>query len=203
MLGARQNTSGDAITLLRADGGSVTIPLSGPLHNEKAESLARELQSLDNIIASRNALARSEIDAAILSVANESRNDALKELDLALRIAQQTSAGELDDKVLQMAERYSKASKEVLTSQVPTTIYVTTLISTSEANALLHYVSKGDYDAKNLSWISYSEGDKLRIGRYVFRVEPPNLNSGVYEEVVLVVSDPTKRKLTPLRESTK
>ena len=195
-----QGEYGASISLDRPDGTSVSVPLEGPLHNDMLERIAREIQTLDKFIASRNASSKSEADTAILKVAYESRNDALKQLDLALRIAQQTSSGQLDLGILRKAKEYSKDANEALVSQVPSSIFVTTQITTSVANATMHCISKGDYDAGKHSWMSYSTGDKLRIGRYVFRVEPREPASDIYEELVLVVKDPTQRKLHPLRK---
>lgn len=198
--GAATVQDGSFISLSKPDGTHVLVPLNGPLHAARTDRLAREVQSLDKIIATRKDSARSQSEAAVIMIAVESRNDALKELELALRIAQQTSAGQLDDGILQKAERYCNGSREALNSPVPTAVFVTTHISTSLSGATLHYMSKGDYDAnKKLSWASYSEGDKLRIGRYVFRVEPHDPNYGVYDELILVVADPTNRLITPLR----
>jgi hypothetical protein len=198
-LGGMRHNNGEAvISLTRPDGTYVVLPLNGPLHSYNAERIAREIQSLDKIIAIRKASTASESDIAMLSVACESRNDALRELDLALRIAQQTSAGQLDDGILRKAEQYSSGASKALRSPVPTIIMVATQISTSVANATLHYMGKGDYDNKLNSWASYSKGDRLRIGRYVFRVEPSESNSEIYDELVLVITDPTERVITPL-----
>ena len=193
---------GETISLTRFDGSSVLVPLNGPLNNEKVERIAREIQSLDRIIASRKADTKSESEAAVISVAYESRNDALSELELALRIGQQTSAGQIDNGILRKAEQYYIGSKEVLRSPIPPNIFVATHISSSVANSTLHYISKGDYDAKKLSWISYSDGDRLKIGRYVFRVEPLETKSDFYEELVLVITEPTNRLIRPLRGTT-
>jgi hypothetical protein len=189
-----------SISLDRPDGSSVAVPLEGPLQNDTAELIAREIQAIDKIIASRNASPKSEVDSAVLEVAHESRNDALKQLDLALRIAQQTSSGQLDGGLLRKAKQYSEDANETLLSQVPSFLFVTTQITTSVADATMHYISKGDYDAKRHSWMSYSPGDKIRIGRYVFRVEPSDPVADIYEELVLVVKDPTQRTLRPIRK---
>ncbi len=155
---SRRDKTNTAISLTRPDGSIVAVPLSGPLHSRKAERISGEIQALDIAIAFRNASAKSESEAAMLAVAVESRNDALRELDLALRVTQETSAGQLDTSILGKAERYSSVANEVLRAPVPDTLMLGTQISTSVPNATLHYMSKGEYDAKSGSWTSYSRG---------------------------------------------
>src|SRR6266849_173783 len=110
---SRRDNTNTAILLTRPDGSIVAVPLTDPLHSQKDERISREIQALDIVIASRNASAKSESEAAMLAVAVESSNDALRELDLALRVAQNTSAGQLDTSILGKAERYSSVANEV------------------------------------------------------------------------------------------
>jgi len=194
---SRMDNTNTAISLTRADGSRVEVPLSGPLHSHEAERIAREIQALDTAIASRKASAKTASEGAILAVVVESRNDAVHELDLALRVARNTSAGQLDTSILGKANRYSSVANEVLRSPVPNTSMVNTQILTSIPNATLHYQSKGEYDAKSELWLSYSEGDRLRIGLYVFLVEPPGPVTDSFCDLVPVTSDPTKKNLTP------
>ncbi|HME44994.1 MAG TPA: hypothetical protein VKF36_18015 [Syntrophorhabdales bacterium] len=193
-----QDDPASIISIAKPDGTNVLVPLSGPLHNETAEKIAREIQSLDKLISSRNVSPTSQAETALLTVARDSRNDALRELDAALRIAQQTSAGQLDEDILRKSKLYASSAREALRSPIPSTITVATQITTSIRNATLHYISKLDYDLKSQSWMSYSEGESLRIGRYVFRVDPCDVNLTGCEELVMVISDPTKRHITPI-----
>jgi hypothetical protein len=190
------------IVLSRADGNTVTVPMSGALHDPRAETLAREIQTLDAAIrharASATSGSSSEAQAAMLDVAVESREDAVRELELALAVARLTSAGKLDDESVGKAKDYASQVKAVLSAQAPNSILVATDISTTVPDATLHYMSKGKYNAKSKEWSSYTAGERMRIGRYVFRVQPADA-AEVYEEFVLVTSDPTKKRLSPMR----
>jgi hypothetical protein len=192
------------IILRRADGKTVTVPMSGSLYDARAESLAHEIQALDTQIrdARQSSLSpsQSEAAAAMLAVAVESREDAVRELELALAVARLTSAGKLDDESLGKAQDYAGSVKTVLSAQVPASILVATDISTSVPDATLHYISKGKFDAKSKEWSSYTAGERMRIGRYVFRVQQGDAGQP-YDEYVLVTSDPTKKRISPMRDA--
>jgi hypothetical protein len=188
------------IVLSRADGKKVTVPMTGSLYDPRAEKLAREIQALDTEIARAPAPSpsSSEAAAAMLTVAVESREDAVRELELALAVARLTSAGKVDDKSIAKAQDYANSVKTVLSAQTPASVVVATDISTSLPNATLHYMSKGKFDAKSKEWSSYTDGDRLHIGRYMFRVQQADTAEG-FDERVDVISDPTKIRLSPMR----
>lgn len=199
---------GGNIVLKRADGQSVEVPLSGSLHDPRAERLAREIQVLDEQIATAQGkiigttgppTGREAVQYAMLDIAIESREDALRELELALAVAPKTSAGSLDNETVARAEENASSASAVLSTQPPNSILVATNISTSVPGASLHYMSKGKHRQHSSEWSSYSDGERLRIGRYVFRVQPADPGTEIYEETVLVVSNPTQKRLTPLR----
>lgn len=199
---------GRNIVLKRADGHSVEVPLSGSLHDARAERLAREIQALDAQIATAQGkiigttgppVGREAVQYAMLDVAIESRDDALRELELALAVARKTSAGSLDDETVARAEDSASSASAVLSAQPPGSILVATNISTSVPGASLHYMSKGKHQRRSNEWSSYSDGERLHIGRYVFRVQPVDPGTVNYEETVLVISDPTQKRLTPVR----
>lgn len=190
------------IVLKRADGKTVTVPMSGSLYDPRAEKLAREIQALDTEIRDARASAPSppsEAAAAMLTVAVESREDAVRELELALAVARLTSAGKVDDKSITKAQDYASSVKTVLSAQTPANFLVATDISTSVPNATLHYMSKHNFAAKSKEWSSYTNGQRLQIGRYMFRVQWSDTAEGYYDELVLVISDQTKQRLEPTR----
>jgi|ERR1044071_2269821 hypothetical protein len=187
------------IVLSRADGKTVTVPMSGSLYDPRAEKLAREIQALDKEIRDTRASAPSppsEAAAEMLTVAIESREDAVRELELALSVARLTSAGKLDEESVRKAQDFANSGKTVLSAQIPSSIFVATNISTSVPNATIHYMKKAQFAAKSKEWSSYTDGERMRIGRYVFRVQP-----GDYDEIVLVTSDPTNKRLSPMHSA--
>lgn len=196
------------IVLKSATGQPIEVPVSGPLYNPRAEQLAREIETLDKQIAKarKEKPARTPdaatIKAEMLSIAVEARNDALAELDLAMDVARKTSAGSLDEETVARAKEDARSAATVLSTRPPNSIAVATKISTSITDATLHYISKVKYQLRSTDWSSYTDGERMRIGRYVFRVQPPQVGSPTYEEVVLILSDPTTKRLTPVRPPT-
>lgn len=190
------------IVLKRADGEAVEVPLTGPGRDPRAEQLAREIQALDRQIAKDGGGGTPQNDAVkaeMLKIAKEARNDALSDLDLALAVARKTSAGSLDDETVARAKESARSAETILNTQPPSSILVATDISTSLPNATLHYMSNQKHRQHSTEWSSYTAGERLQIGRYVFRVEPPESSAPVYEEIVLILSDPTQKRLTPVR----
>jgi hypothetical protein len=64
---------------------------------------------------------------------------------------------------------------------------------TDKALAIL-YQSYQDHRAKADSWSTYTADDTLRIGSYMFQVREVD-GTGSCSEMVLVMSDPTKKKI--------
>jgi outer membrane murein-binding lipoprotein Lpp len=193
------------IVLKSATGKAIEVPLSGSLYDARAAQLAREIQTLDQQIAKgrkQRPAATPETDVIqdeMLNIAIEARNDALADLGLALEVARKTSAGSLDEETIARAKEDADSAMTVLNTQPPSSIAVATNISTSVADATLHYMSKAKHRQRSTDWSSYTEGERMRIGRYVFRVQPPETGTPLYEELVLIIADPTQKRLTPVR----
>jgi hypothetical protein len=203
------------IVLKRNDGGIVSIPVVGPGRDPRAEQLARDIQALDAQIleatkrpsrlpgaAPTGAASQADpVKAEVVRLAAEARAEAVADLDLALTVARKTSAGSLDDETVARAKESAQSAATILNTQPPGSIVVATDISTSLPDARLHYMSNQKHRQQSKEWSSYTARERLRIGRYVFRVEPADSSVPVYEELVLVLSDPTHKRLTPLRSS--
>ncbi|MBI1686162.1 hypothetical protein [Caulobacter hibisci] len=195
----------DTIVLKGGTGDTVEISTTGPFADPHATQLAQDIQALDQQIAKMRKQkaerdpAAAEVKAEMLGIAVDARDDALSELDLALAVARKTSAGALDPDAVARADADARAAKTVLSSRAPSSIAVTTSISTSVTDATLHYMSAQKHRQRSTEWSSYSDGERMRIGRYVFRVNPARAGAPGYEEFVLVISDPTRKRLTPMQ----
>jgi hypothetical protein len=70
-------------------------------------------------------------------IAIDARNDAVDSLDLAYRVAEQTS-GTLDSEQLDSAKRNIQFAKDLLKAPSPSKLFVRTRISTSIKEATIH-----------------------------------------------------------------
>lgn len=190
------------IVLRGLDGEDIVVPVAGPGRDPRAEQLAREIQALDRQIAAGTSAARTDpVQAELLKMAREARNEALSDLNLALAVAGKTSAGALDDETMDRAKESARSAATILNTQPPNSILVATDISTPLPEARLHYMSKQQYRLRSKEWSSYTARERLQIGRYVFRVQPADSAAKPFEELVLVLSDPTQKRLTPVGDT--
>jgi hypothetical protein len=195
---AAQVAGGNDIALKKADGAKVLIPASGPRYNESAHEVAVDVESLDREVKnSRKPPGNREVVAAMRQIALDARNDAVDSLDLAYRVAEQTS-GVLDSGQLDSAKRNVQFAKDILKASPPPKLFVRTKISSTVSGATIHYWNAADYTKKLGTWSSYTAGENLHIGRYLFRVHSSD-GDETFQELVLVLSDPTEKTLSPVR----
>ena len=193
-----QVSGGNDITLKKADGAKVLIQASGPRFNESAHEAAREVETFDREIKnSRKQPGSRDVVEAMRQIAIDARNDAVDSLDLAYRVAEQTS-GILDSEQLDSARHNIQFAKDILKASPPPKLYVRTKISSTAKGATIHCWDAADYKKKVGTWSSYTAGESLHIGRYLFRVQPGDGNEP-FQELVLVLSDPTEKTLSPVR----
>jgi hypothetical protein len=126
----------------------------------------------------------------------DARNDAVDSLDLAYRVAGETS-GPLDNQQIDSAKQNVQIAKDILKATPPPRLFVKTAISSTVTGAALHYWDAADYKKKVGSWSSYTPGESLHIGRYLFRLDSA-AGTAPYQELVLILSDPTEKVLSPL-----
>jgi hypothetical protein len=196
--GLAQVAGGNDIGLKKSNGEKVLIPANGSGFNESAHEAALGVESLDREIKNpRKRSGNREVLQAMRQIAVDSRNDAVDSLDLAYRVAQETSGG-LDSAQLDSAKRNVQFAKDLLNASPPPRLYVRTAISSTVNGATIHYWDAADYKRRVGSWSSYTRGDNLHIGRYFFRVDTGD-GSGPFQELVLVLSDPTEKTLSPVR----
>lgn len=187
-----------------ADGRVVEVPKSGPLHDAEAVALAKEIRRSDKDIArlkkSMEALVSRgqvgpEVAEATVDTAVELRDLSAQQLDLALRKAQNTS-GFLDRSLIQSGQSYLNTAREVAAAPAKK-LTVPTEITTDPPDGVLHRMLVADYERKSHQWQSYSPGQLLRIGNYMFRVSSRSEDGSLreYYEVVTVLADPTTQTI--------
>jgi hypothetical protein len=195
-----QSNSDKDITLATSSGTAVRVPSTGALANDAAQNVALDVVYVDRQLKSSKSGKRAgkeDVAAATQKMALDARNDAVDSLDLAYRVAEKTS-GVLDSGQIDSAKQNVQIAKLILKTTPPARLYVRTAISSTVSGAALHYWDAADFKKKVGSWSSYTPGEPLHIGRYLFRVDGVNDNEP-YEELVLILSDPTERVISPLR----
>lgn len=199
-IGARADDASPVLSVPGDPGKAIQVPLGGPLYDPQAETIAREILSTDRAIDALRQRPSSEANQALIALAQDLRTESYRNLDLAVRVASHSSGPAKD--ILLLAEESASAAKAVATATPPPGLQLLTEITTSLVDASLHYIAKGDYDRIEPTarqWTSYTSGDRLRIGRYVFRVQPAPPEPA-FEEVVMVIAEPTKRVLQPVQK---
>ena len=194
-----QATSATDISLTTSSGAKVVVPSTGALANDSAHQVAVDVLALDRRLKSKPSKRQPnpEVAAAMRQMAEDARNDAVDSLDLAYRVAGETS-GILDNGQINSAQQNVRIAKTILNTPPPDRLYVRTAISSTVTGAALHYWDAAEYKKKIGSWSSYTPGEQLHIGRYLFRVDGGS-GGEPYEELVLVLSDPTEKVISPLR----
>jgi hypothetical protein len=194
-----QAVSGKDISLTTSSGTKVLVPTSGALANDSAQQVALDVLAIDGQLKSKHGKrpGNSDVAAAMQQMTAEARNDAVDSLDLAYRVAEKTS-GILDNGQIDSAKQNIQIAKHILNTAPPARLFVRTAISSSVTGAALHYWDATEYKQKIGSWSSYTPGEQLHIGRYLFRVDGENGHEP-YEELVLILSDPTEKVISPLR----
>ena len=184
------------ITLTTSGGSTVRIPSGGALSNDAAKEVAGDVIAIDRQLKTGKQSRKSDVSAAMQQIALDARNDAVDSLDLAYRVAVKTS-GVLDSEQIDSAKRNVQIAKDILKATPPPRLYVRTAISSTLTGAVLHYWDAADYKKKTGSWSSYTPGEMLHIGRYLFRVNSAT-GGEPYKELVLILSDPTEKVISPL-----
>jgi len=203
---AMAHEAGEAPQVLTVPGNGdaeIRIPLGGPLYDAQAEGVARAILASDREIEVLRRRPATEPNLALLALARELRAESYRNLDLAVRVSK-TSSGAAQD-LVNLARDTAGAATVTATAAAPPGLELLTEI-TGPVGAVLHYIAKGEYDSAEPAgrrWTSYASGDRLRIGRYVFNVQPGQQPAAAaetaFEEIVLVIAEPTKRSLQPMR----
>ena len=196
---AAGQTANKDLTVTKADGKQVKVPATGPLANPTAQEVAAGVLYYDKQVKSHppGRHASPEVARAMQQMADESRNEAVEQLDLTYRVAQETS-GPLDSELLEGAKKNVEIVREIMQAPPPPNLNVHTTISASIPNAILHYCLRADYVRKACDWQSYNSGALMPIGRYMFRVESSDGSAKIQEEIILVLNDPTQRIISPM-----
>lgn len=182
-------------------GTTVDIPAKGaPNFNLEASRIAGDLKALDAAVANWKlspADIPPDLAVAVMSVVKESRDNVIVMMADVYEIARRTS-GPLDNRRMESAQISLKTLQDAV-SVAPGSLkwYAGTNI-TSEPGAAIHYVAGIDFDKAatiQLAWQSYTRGQSMRIGRYVFRVQPNNPSRPPFFESVPILVDPFVRNI--------
>jgi hypothetical protein len=190
----------DFIELRKPGGGLLRVPLGGPGSNPESTAVARRVQEIDAELEGWRAAhpsADHQVAAALTGAARELRDEAVWQLDLAYRVAERTS-GPLDAALVLLAGGGADEARKVLRSPPPASAFVETRITAASGDAALRYMTAGEHRSGTGSWSTYNPGQRLRIGRYVFRIET-TAGTAPWVETLLVIEDPTVRQLTQPR----
>lgn len=188
------------VVLRKADGVVVDVPRTGALADERALELARAISDFDTQSAAGGPLAKIAdpgLREAVAAMATALRDDALDQLDLTYRVARRTSAG-LDGGLLAQGQETMKKVTDLL-SHPPTRLYVRTQITSQVVDVSLHYMSSSDYRRQSSDWMSYTIGQMMKIGAYVFRLQRQAGAGEPLLQRVEIMSDPFVRTLDPAR----
>lgn len=126
-------------------------------------------------------------------IAIQSREEAVRELEVAWTIATSTS-GPLDMLFGRTDESIGDAST-VLGTELPSSPSCKTEITAVPEGAYIHYTTEGDYQDGRRDWISYTFGENLNLGHYRFLVSKGD--EFKYDQRVLILTDPKVVHLQP------
>ena len=190
------------VTLGTKDGLVVNIPMEGPRYDSRAALLATDLQKLDRSMGAWKTSLRKvdpELSRELQDLAAAERDQAVRDVDLAYRIADRTSGGQLDADLLASARASVEDVKRVLKPNPESYKWtVKTNITTTIDRAHIHYVSAGEHEQHgDKSFKSYTLGQQMRIGRYVFRVQPLDAATKPFMERLTIMVDPTVVSMAP------
>lgn len=195
-----QGSSQTGDRLVTAQGTVVEVPRYGmPGFNSMAQKIAQQVRELDDALALQqtSSLTAPPMAEETLSILKAARDDAIEDLARAYRISKRTS-GTLDDQLLTSASRDLQDLLEVAREPRHAAKFDVVTNITSEVGAIIHYVSVAEYDRSNKPfWESYTKGQVLRVGRYIFRVRPANPSRNTFVQRVSILRDPYVKVLAP------
>ena len=195
------------VVLLRQGKPSVVIPSSGMWYAEdefkRATAISRQEASINAYVKSK---VPEEKRANVVSALEEVRLAAAHETATAIEYSRSVSSpsasasaasASVKEKKFQAADSLMKWIDSMTAAGPPTVDFPTTKIVASPAGTyVLHYKGILQYtkDQGASGWSSYTEGDKLRIGLYMFRIRQPSGGESVLEQVG-VWDEPTTKMI--------
>lgn len=191
LLAACQSSPQSRVIVLQpSTGPAVRVPLGTSFVGDDVQQLAKQIAATDQKRPKGWNAASPELIATLMKMRTEARDEAIENLSSELQIEQDTSGG-ADDVVLARAHQALKELSELLSDSPPPALDVRTEISTADAPHTLRYMSRGDYQHEQSFWSSYTFGDQLHIGRYMFKVDSCETPTGDYVEPILILPNPT------------
>lgn len=192
-------------------GGDLTPGISLKISGNKSFFIAREtkgmtqdawskikqIDEIENKVSSANSItsnADPELEADVRKIVQELAQDSSDSVKAAVDAQSRTSAGAaLDPLLLARSGSSIEAARKIIESP-PAARFVSTFITSVKAKTFFQYMPAGEYKMKNGSWSSYSSGDMMHIGMYMFRLCEEN-GKELYKEKILILNDPTKRSI--------
>ena len=182
-------------------GAVVELPGEGsPDFDRNAGEVTSQIRQLDTAIKDwqrKSTHMDPALASEILRILRESRDAAVQDIALAYRIPQQTS-GPIDNGLIALAR--NSVAHLLETTKSPTTGFkfeVSTVI-TSKNSAAIHYVPLGEFErSSSPDWQSYTKGQLLRIGRYMFRVQPADRSRRAFTQKLEILREPSEHELVP------
>lgn len=164
----------------------------GPEADSVLIDLAKRMEDIDKTVKERkDSLTQVQLDALI-----EARNLIVENLADGQNILTNTSGGEFPSEKKQKIDGYIAEIKKYL-SAPPKKDNVRSEIEYGGLSAkkmAILFQSYAKSVAKSKEWSTYTAGETMQVGTYVFVVKEPNMDKRC-EETVPVLNDPTKRKI--------
>lgn len=156
---------------------------------------AQQLRNLDNEIKQwqQHSEGDSTVLKSMINVMIQNREDAIEELEKAWIATNSRSWGSVSEHV-ESANRNIESVRSALGDKVPGSIYCQTQISSINEDSYIHYLPEGVYRDGGEDWISYTQGAKIKIGNYRFRVSSQDK---LFDEKVTILQDPFVHVIQP------
>lgn len=183
----------------RLDGARTVVPTSGIWFSEEDVGRARALESLDASIRARSLEPKEPaVRQAMLDALRDMQRMAAEETALGIELTRSVSSGTSAVK----SQRFSSADAltkwiESLLSRAPPTsdAPVTRIMGLPAGTYAYHYKTLREYkeNAAGSTWKTYTNGQRMRLGLYYFRLTSPQ-GVEVVEEVT-IWDDPTEKSI--------
>jgi len=156
---------------------------------------AKQIEELDEEIKQwqQHAEGDSTVLKSMINVMIQNREDAIEELENAWIATNSRSLGSASEHV-ESANRNIESVRSAMGGTVPGSIYCKTQISSIKQDSYIHYLPEGVYRDGSEDWISYTQGAKMKIGNYRFRVSSQDK---LFDEKVTILQDPFVHIIQP------
>jgi len=175
-------------------GPTINVPRKpGPEADATLIALARQINTVDDSLrrkASSGALSEAQLGALI-----EARNVAAARLMQGRDVLAGTSGGEFPAGEKRAVDNYLSQIMKGLDSPKGRDVVKTNIVFAGlTADVALLYQSYANHSFKSPDWSTYTPGDSIRVGTYIFKVKALATQREC-EESVPVLAEPTERRI--------